>query len=140
MARPHGTKNIKTPEILWDLFTEYKAWAKDNPVQVQDYVGKDGDEVMRKRERALIMEGFENYCFRLGVASDLADYFLNKQDRYSDYAIICRAIRREIREDQITGGMAGVYNPSITQRLNGLVEKNESKVQIEDLNVSLKLD
>jgi hypothetical protein len=30
-----------------------------------------------------------------------------------------------IRQDQIEGGMAGVYNPSITQRLNGLKENIE---------------
>jgi hypothetical protein len=28
--------------------------------------------------------------------------------------------------------MLGVYNPSITQRLNGLTEKTESKVEITD--------
>jgi hypothetical protein len=27
--------------------------------------------------------------------------------------------------------MAGIYNPSITQRLNNLVEKNETKVHVE---------
>jgi hypothetical protein len=32
-----------------------------------------------------------------------------------------------IRNDQIDGGMVGQYNSSITQRLNGLVEKTENK-------------
>jgi hypothetical protein len=32
-----------------------------------------------------------------------------------------------IRNDQIDGGMVGQYNPSITQRLNGLVEKTDNK-------------
>jgi hypothetical protein len=30
-----------------------------------------------------------------------------------------------IRQDQIEGGMVGQYNPSITQRLNGLTEKTD---------------
>jgi hypothetical protein len=28
--------------------------------------------------------------------------------------------------------MLGIYNPSITQRLNGLTEKTETKVEISD--------
>jgi len=39
-----------------------------------------------------------------------------------------------IRQDQISGGMVGQYNPSITQRLNGLVEKsqveNDGKIEV----------
>jgi hypothetical protein len=72
------------------------------------------------------MEGFENWLFRNDIINDVSDYFENKQGRYSNYAPICRAIRRHIREDQISGGMAGIYNPSITQRLNGLVEKSQT--------------
>ncbi len=73
------------------------------------------------------MEGFENYCEDQGVINDLSDYFSNKEDRYSKYAAICRRIKRTIRQDQIEGGMAGIYNASITQRLNGLTEKVEQK-------------
>jgi hypothetical protein len=37
----------------------------------------------------------------------------------------CSYIKREIRNDQISGGMVGQYNPSITQRLNNLTEKSD---------------
>ena len=33
-----------------------------------------------------------------------------------------------MRQDQIEGGMAGMYNPSITQRLNSLVEKTQTTI------------
>jgi hypothetical protein len=46
---------------------------------------------------------------------------------YEQYLPICRVIRQMIRQDQIEGGMAGIYNPSITQRLNGLVEKTQNE-------------
>ncbi len=117
------SKNIETPELLWELFTEYKKQVKSDPIKVQDFVGKDGDEVYRKRERPLTMEGFENYLADQGVLQDLGDYLSNKDDRYSNYAAICSRIKRAIRQDQIEGGLAGIYNPSITQRLNGLVDK-----------------
>jgi hypothetical protein len=57
----------------------------------------------------------------------VSDYFENKKDRYSEFIPICRALKKIIRQDQIEGGMAGIYNPSITQRLNGLTEKTENK-------------
>jgi len=31
MARPSGTKNIETPEKMWDYFLAYKKNVKDNP-------------------------------------------------------------------------------------------------------------
>jgi hypothetical protein len=46
-------------------------------------------------------------------------------DRYGDYVSICTRIRKNIRQDQIEGGMTGIYNTSITQRLNNLTEKHE---------------
>jgi hypothetical protein len=133
MARPKGTKNIETPERMWELFLQYKATVKSNPILVQDYVGKDGLEVDRKKERPLTIEGFELYCFEQGVISDLSHYFCNLNNRYTDYIAICSRIKKSIREDQISGGMAGIYNPSITQRLNGLVEKQESNVTVTEI-------
>jgi DNA-packaging protein gp3 len=133
MARPKGTKYIETPEKMWELFTEYKAFCKDNPFIVTDWVGGMAKQVNRKKERPLTLEGFENYCFENGILNDLADYFSNKEQRYTDYAAICSRIRKVIREEQISGGMAGIYNPSITQRLNNLVEKTENKHEVSEI-------
>lgn len=107
---------------------EYKEWCKNTPILVHDFVGKNAEEVRREKERPLTMEGFENFCFRKGVINDLGDYFSNKNDKYEDFSTICRAIRKDIRQDQIDGGMAGIYNPSITQRLNGLVDKTQTEL------------
>ena len=125
MARPKGTKNIETPEKLWEIFLAYKKYTKDNPIKVQDYVGKDGNDVLREKERLLTIEGFECYCFENAIIGDLSHYFANTDNRYSDYVTICLRIKKMVRKDQIEGGMAGIYNPSITQRLNNLIEKVE---------------
>ena len=78
------------------------------------------------------MEGFENYVADIpNLPMDLGDYFENRNSAYSEFSAICSRIKRAIRQDQIEGGMAGIYNPSITQRLNGLVEKSESKISVE---------
>ena len=63
-------------------------------------------------------------------------YFKNQDNAYTEYLPICSQIKREIRNDQIEGGMAGVYNPSITQRLNSLVEKSENKHEVAEIKIT----
>ena len=118
-------KYIETPEILWQHFLDYKDYVKKKPIIVKDWVGKDATDVYREKERPLTIEGFENYLEDKEVISHLSDYFANTNGKYSDYSTICSRIKRNVRQDQIEGGMAGIYNPSITQRLNGLVDKKE---------------
>lgn len=125
MARPN---KITSPEHLLELFEEYKRRTKSNPFRVVDYVGKDAIPVHREKERPLTMEGFNVFVFREGIASGLQNYFSNLNGRYKRFLSVCSHIREEIRQDQIEGGMAGMYNPSITQRLNNLVEKVQQTV------------
>ena len=118
-------KNISTPELMMEHFSDYVKETKANPFKVKDWVGKDAYEVKREKERPLTMEGFENYCFLNGIITDLSHYFCNLDNRYSEFVGVCSRIRLIIRQDQIEGGMANIYNPSITQRLNGLADKQE---------------
>lgn len=120
-------KYIETPEELYNLFEQYKLEVKDNPRKRHVFVGKDGNSENEKLERPLTMEGFRVYCFK--NQGCIKDYFDNKDNRYSEYATICTHIRDLIRQDQIEGGMVGQYNPSITQRLNGLTDKSEMTVK-----------
>jgi len=136
MARPFGTKNIETPEKMWEYFEDYIAHTKNNPFKVGDWVGKDALPVDRLKEKPLTLEGFEVYLFKKGILNDLKDYFSNKDERYTDYTPICIAIRTVIRQDQIEGGMAGIYNPSITQRLNGLKETTDITTNGENVTSS----
>jgi len=138
MARPHGTKNIETPEKLWEYFLAYKEQAKSNPILVHDFVGKDADEVQRRKERPLTVDGFECWCYDNGIISDLSQYFANTEQRYTDYQTICTRIKKAVRTDQIEGGMAGIYNPSITQRLNNLVEKTEDVTPQQPKTITIK--
>lgn len=126
-------KYIETPEKMWELFCEYKEYVINNPILVQDFVGKDGDEVYRKKQRPLTMEGFE--CFAMDNTEmtypDLTNYFENRNDAYANYVPITSRIRKEIRNNQIEGGMAMIYSQTLTARLNGLAEKTENKTQHE---------
>jgi hypothetical protein len=122
MGRPFGTKNIETPEKMWEYFLSYKDYVKKHPIIVKDWVGKDATDVHREKERPLTFIGFQNYLDDQDIISDVTDYFENKDNRYADFVRICSRIKRNIQDDQIAGGMVGIYNPSITQRLNGLTD------------------
>ena len=124
-------KYIDSPEIMWDLFEEYQAKVKSNPFYVRDWVGGMAMQVERPKEKPLTYEGFSNYVFSKGILKDTDDYFGNTGGAYEQFSDVCSRIKRVIREDQIAGGMAGLYNPSITQRLNNLVEKTQTDLKIE---------
>lgn len=126
-------KYIDSPETMWRYFIEYESKTKNNPFKKHVFVGKDGKGDYEERERCLTIEGFYEYVsdhpetkFNTETP-DLSHYFENKDNRYSDFVRICSRIKRRIRKDQIEGGMAGIYNPSITQRLNNLVETTDNK-------------
>lgn len=133
-------KYIETPEKMWELFEAYRTEVKSNPRKKHVFVGKDGNSDYEMLERPLTIEGFECYCHDKGIISDLSNYFANSNDKYSEYSTICHAIKKAVRTDQIEGGMVGQYNPSITQRLNGLTEKvqNEQNININKMPDWLK--
>ena len=133
-------KYIETPERMWELFEAYKSEVKSNPRKKHVFVGKDGNSDFERLEVPLTIEGFECWCYDMGIIGDLSHYFANTNDRYSEYLTICSRIRKAIRKDQIEGGMVGQYNPSITQRLNGLTEKvqNEQNININKMPEWLK--
>ena len=126
MARPKGTKYIETPEKMWELFEAYREDVKSNPRKKHVFVGKDGASEAERLERPLTFEGFKEYCYE--VIGCVEQYFTNQDDGYADYLGICSRIKNAIRRDQIEGGMVGQYNASITQRLNGLADKQEHQV------------
>jgi cellulase/cellobiase CelA1 len=122
-------KLIESPEVLWNLFLKYKKHTKQTPIIVKDWVGKDATDVYREKEKPLTIEGFENYLEDEDIIGDIGKYMSNDGDNYSEYRTICSRIKRNVKQDQIEGGMAGIYNPSITQRLNGLVDKKETEIK-----------
>jgi hypothetical protein len=120
-------KYIETPEKLYEIFEKYRDETKSNPRKKHVFVGKDGNSDNERLERPLTMEGFRIFAFK--SEGCIKHYFDNTDNRYSDYSTICSHIKDIIRADQIEGGMVGQYNPSITQRINGLTDKSEMIVK-----------
>jgi len=117
-------KYIETPERLLEMFNEYKQFTKDNPRYKHQLCQRTAEMVKEPLEVPLTIEGFRVYCYNIFKVT-VDHYFKNSEGAYEEYRHICMHIKEEIRQDQINGGMVGQYNPSITQRLNGLVEKTQ---------------
>jgi hypothetical protein len=129
----HPTRIFKTPEELEKAFNEYKQSLIEEAkqwVKVQ-YVGKDGDRVTDPLKLPYTIDGFEVWC--KNNYGFVHQYFDKKENFYNDFVTICSYIKKEIRNNQITGGLLGSYNPSITQRLNGLTDKSEVTVKEQPL-------
>ena len=127
----HPTRIFQSPEDLGKAWAAFKEDVKAQGAQWKrvQYVGKDGIKKEDACKVPLTLEGFKRFC--RNNYGDVQQYFDNKDGYYEDFVVICRAIREEIREDQIIGGLLSFYNPSITQRLNNLVDKQENTVHIE---------
>ena len=128
-------KYIETPKKLWELFIAYKKEVKGNPIVVGDWVGKDANPVLREKEKPLTMVGFECYVMDNTEMTypDLTEYFEGKNESYKDYFPISIRIKKEIENDQLTGGMVMIYNHSLTARINGYSDKKTF-----DGNISVK--
>lgn len=121
----HPTRIFKSPDDLEKAWNEYKdslIAEAENWKKVQ-YVGKEGERKADAQKLPLTFDGFSIYCRK--HYGNVHQYFEQKDGYYQEFVEICRAIKEEIRNDQITGGLLGFYNPSITQRLNNLTEKTE---------------
>lgn len=127
----HPTRIFKEEKDLQKAWSEYKEYLTKEAnkwLKIQ-YVGKDGERVADAQKVPYTLEGFKRFCRE--NYGEVEQYFSNQSNYYDDFVGICRAIREEIREDQIVGGLLGFYNPSITQRLNGLVDKQQHEVTVE---------
>lgn len=124
----HPTRIFKDESEMQKAWDGYKENLKEQAqewLKVQ-YVGKDGERVTDAQKVPMTLEGFKRYC--RANHGEVDHYFKNTDNMYDDFCHICLRIREEIRENQIIGGLLGFYNPSITQRLNGLVEKQSNEV------------
>tara|TARA_R110000744_G_scaffold48698_2_gene106204 strand:+ start:1427 stop:1852 length:426 start_codon:yes stop_codon:yes gene_type:complete len=124
--------NIKDTDHMKQLWSAYKSDLKSKEsdwVKIQ-YVGVKADRVTDGVKLPYTFEGFKRYCWDEKIGC-VEQYFTNQDGLYEKYIGICSRIKNEIKEHQIIGGMNGFFNPSITQRLNGLVDKKETTINAE---------
>ena len=130
-------KNIESPEKLYEYFEKYKRRCKESPKMENFWSSKNEKQVSVTREIPLTWVGFEVWLNKNKILTKLDDYKSNKDNRYSDYAGIIRAIGNEIWEDQFSGATVGVYQHNIIARNLGLADKQEVKKETNKKGVDL---
>lgn len=121
----HPTRIFRSPdelELAWKTYLLYLENEALKWTKVQ-YVGKEGQRMEDSLKLPYTFDGFCVFCYK--NYGEVSQYFKNQDGYYEEFILICSHIKQEIRENQITGGLLGVYNASITQRLNGLAEQSE---------------
>jgi hypothetical protein len=138
MANKGRPKYYKSEAQISAVFDAYKAdlLKQSDEWQKVQYVGKEGMRVTDGYKVPMTLEGF--FIFARKNFGCLRDYFRDYYNEYTDFAEICSNIREEIRANQIIGGMIGIFNPSITQRLNSIKEQVETTVSA-DSAISIKI-
>lgn len=120
MARP---RLFDHPDQIWGLFLKYKAHIKANPITKREYVGRDGIPVDTPLPTAMTLDGFGCFCWEHW--GDISHYMKGDYDEFSQ--IIAR-IRQEVRDNQVSGALAGVFNSNLTARLNSISEKQSIEI------------
>lgn len=121
----HPRRLFKDEVDIKNIWSEYKAHRKEQSSEwpIVQFVGKDAKKKVINPVLPLTMDGF--YVFVREKVGEIEQYFTNQDGYYDDFIGICRAIKQEVRDQQITGGMLNQFNSSITQRINNLTEKIE---------------
>lgn len=76
------------------------------------------DEVVFSAKRAYTLDGF---CLYAGIG-DWSSFKKAEAHQGDEYRGVIHAIEQTIRDQQVSGALAGVFNSNIVARLNGLAE------------------
>jgi hypothetical protein len=125
-------KSIESPEKLWQLFQEYKAWAFANPCVREDFI-RSGELAGKKIElniaRPLTLWEFSSF---VGLSYQGLRNYGEMAGRENYFDIYARIVS-EMSGQRIAGGTAGIYNANLVARIDGLKEHSEIEGKIEPL-------
>lgn len=125
----HGRDALFTdPAKLWDAAVEYFEATDKRTWNEQNWVGKDGDEVIKYHPTPYTLTGF---CVFLGVNTQYFNNFKESETfkNNPDFSVVYTRIRNIIETQQVEGAMTGFFNASLTARLNGLTDKQDVKLE-----------
>ncbi len=129
----HGRgKLFKTPELLWEAACEYFKEVDENPIERNDFKGKDAEEVIYKLQRPYTIQGL---CLYLDCGVNYFNQFEGnldpkKRPEDKDFSLITTRIRQIIYYQKFDGAAAGIFNSSIIARDLGLADKSELKASV----------
>lgn len=116
-------KSIESPEYFWQLFSEYKAWAKNNPRIENVFSQKECASFPVERERPLTWEDFDTWLYDNGIIQDTDHYRANLNGAYTEFLGVITRVNKVMYSDKFSGAAVGIYNANIIARDLGLVDK-----------------
>ncbi|MCY4781695.1 hypothetical protein ORI89_18740 [Sphingobacterium sp. UT-1RO-CII-1] len=118
-----------TPDDIWQLWTDFVIWAKDNPKLIFQLSQKLGKAVQVPVERPLVLEEF--YTWVDATHNRTIHHYFNEQDeRYKEYLGVITRIKNHRYSDVAVGALVGQYNSNVSVRILGLADKVEAKQEI----------
>lgn len=123
----HGiTKLFTDPKVLEEELDKYLDLTSQRYKETTQ--ASAGKLVTIKHPVPPTLKGF---CLFLGVHSQYVKDFERKMESITDpqtrkdFGVVLSRIREAIEVDQVEGGLAGVYNPGLTARLNGIKDQTD---------------
>jgi hypothetical protein len=129
---------FSSPALLWEEACNYFADCDLNPVETEDWVGKDAVSVTRKKPLPYTIGGF---CIWVGASRHWWNEFrkAREADKDDDFLEVITRIDTIIFEQQYAGAATGQYQQNIVARALGLVEKSDSAVKM-DVKAQVKTE
>lgn len=126
----HGRdKLFETPELLMEAVEEYLTYVDDSPWMNKEAIkgGEFAGQIISiPTARPYTLTGL---CLYLNCDSSYFRKF--KKTCSEDFFTVVTRIEEIILTQQIEGALVGAFNANLTARINGITEKSESKVTIE---------
>lgn len=131
----HGREKLfASPELMWEAACEYFQWCQDNPLEEEDYRGKDAKKVTLKKMRPFTMEGL---CRYLDCSTGYFRTF--KLTASEDFLAVITRIEETIYDQKFTGAAAGFLNANIISRDLGLADKRQLDATVSEKKEVFKI-
>lgn len=120
---------FSSPTLLWEAAQEYFQDCDDNPIEVEDWVGKDAMKVTRHKPLPYSLHGFRIW---VNASKNWWNEFraAREADKDEDFLEVITRIEDVIFSQQYNGAAGGLYQQNIVARALGLVEKSDSQVKM----------
>lgn len=129
---------FSSPDLLWQAAVEYFQDCDANPIETEDWVGKDAISVTRKKPLPYSLGGF---CLWVGASRNWFKEFraARTAEKDEEFLAVITRIEETIFIQQYNGAAGGVYQQNIVSRALGLVEKTDAAVKV-DMEAKVKTE
>lgn len=127
---------FKTPEELEAKAEGYFQYCDTHPIEVwqrkaaaanqsaKNGSGIKSDEGTMHIPRPYTIDGLSLWC-------EVGNWRQWRADAPPEFRTVIYRLEARVRDQQVSGAMVGMYNPNLTARLNGIADKTDLNVNIE---------